>query len=66
MSPVLPLLALSLLSSVMGQNLQCPTGVTNPNTFYIIGASGGDSTVSFRLYTLILQTQITFPFADCL
>ena len=66
MSPVLPLLALSLLSSVMGQNLQCPTGVTNPNTFYIIGASGGDSTVSFRLYNLILQTQITFPFADCL
>ena len=48
MSPLWPLLALSLLSSVLGQNLQCPTGVTNPNTFYIIGASGGDSTVSFE------------------
>merc|ERR1711953_1204619 len=43
---MLPLIALSLLASVMAQNLQCPTGVTNPNTFYIIGASGGDSTTA--------------------
>merc|ERR1712226_660619 len=36
----------SLISSVRPQVLTCPTGVTNPNTFYIIGASGGDSTTA--------------------
>ena len=50
---MLPLIALSLLASVMAQNLQCPTGVTNPNTFYIIGASGGDSTVSCQCEILM-------------
>jgi len=36
---------LSVVSLAVSQNLQCPTGVTAPTDFYIIGASGGDSTV---------------------
>ena len=43
---MLPLLCL-LAAGAMAQDLTCPTGVTNPNTFYIIGASGGDSTVTY-------------------
>ena len=43
---MLPLLCL-LVAGAMAQDLTCPTGVTNPNTFYIIGASGGDSTVTY-------------------
>ena len=39
----------TLLSSVRPQVLTCPTGVTSPNVFYIIGASGGDSKVRHSL-----------------
>ena len=42
---MLPLLLL-LVAGALAQDLTCPSGVTNPNTFYIIGASGGDSTVT--------------------
>ena len=45
---MLPLLLL-LVAGALAQDLTCPTGVTNPNTFYIIGASGGDSTVTYRV-----------------
>merc|ERR1711976_274887 len=37
---------LSIASSVLSQSLTCSTGVTAPSDFYIIGASGGDSTVA--------------------
>ena len=45
---MLPLLLL-LVAGALAQDLTCPSGVTNPNTFYIIGASGGDSTVTYRV-----------------
>ena len=51
---MLPLLCL-LVAGAMAQDLTCPTGVTNPNTFYIIGASGGDSTVTY-IVAIILKS----------
>lgn len=36
---------LSVVSLARSQVLTCPTGVAAPSEFYIIGASGGDSTV---------------------
>ena len=49
---MLPLLLL-LVAGALAQDLTCPTGVTNPNTFYIIGASGGDSTVTYRVAVMM-------------
>ena len=49
---MLPLLLL-LVAGALAQDLTCPTGVTNPNTFYIIGASGGDSTVTYRVAVIM-------------
>jgi len=37
---------LMLASLSFAQDLTCPTGITNPNTFYAIGASGGDIKVA--------------------
>merc|ERR1712170_145216 len=39
------LISLSVVSLARSQVLTCPTGVAAPSEFYIIGASGGDSTV---------------------
>merc|ERR1712170_141512 len=39
------LILLSVVSLARSQVLTCPTGVAAPSEFYIIGASGGDSTV---------------------
>jgi len=36
------LVILGLSSLCLAQDLSCPTGVTKPSTFYVIGASGGD------------------------
>ena len=33
----------ALVAASRAQSLTCPTGVADPNTFYLVGGSGGDS-----------------------
>ena len=47
------LVILGLWSVSTAQVLTCPTGVTKPSTFYVIGASGGDIKVKFTFYLLV-------------
>jgi len=46
------LVIVGLASIGKSQDLTCPTGVTKPSTFYVIGASGGDIKVKISDFFL--------------